>query len=107
MAFSTDGPVVSNVSPWSNIQDALLRRSKNGTVISPNECINLDEAILAYTTGSAYAEGTEHIKGKLKPGYYADFIVVDKDPYGLPPEAIHQVKIEETYVNGICQWKRD
>jgi len=39
------------------------------------------EALYAYTQGSAYAEFAEKAKGKLAPGYDADFILIDRDLY--------------------------
>lgn len=39
----------------------------------------MKEAVMAYTAGGAEATGEKHVKGKLKAGYYADFIVLDTD----------------------------
>ncbi len=39
----------------------------------------MDQAIAAYTSGSAFAEFEEKEKGKLIPGMLADFVVLDRD----------------------------
>ena len=58
------------------------------------------EALYAYTQGSAYAEFAEKRLGKLIPGYDADFILVDRDLYKIPAQAILQTTVRETYVAG-------
>jgi hypothetical protein len=107
VAFSTDAPVVKNVNPWSGIKAAVTRKTSKGNVISENESITTDQAIYAYTFGSAYAEMKESIKGTLEPGKLADFIVVDKNPLGVSSEEIDTLKIIATYLNGNCVHKNE
>jgi predicted amidohydrolase YtcJ len=59
------------------------------------------QALAAYTQGSAYAEFAEAHKGKLVPGYDADFILIDRDIYKVAAPAILQTAVKETYVNGM------
>jgi predicted amidohydrolase YtcJ len=104
VAFSTDAPVVANLNPWNNIQCSLERKSRSGKTIAVEESVTLEQALRAYTAGSAFAEGKEHLKGALAPGQYADFIVVDRDPFGIPVQELRTLRVEETFVNGICRW---
>ncbi len=106
VAFSTDGPVVGNLNPWSNIKNAIQRKTRLGNVISKSESITLQQGIYAYTVGSAYAEGKEKFKGSIAPHHWADFIVVDRNPIAVSIDELDLVQVEETYVNGICQWKK-
>jgi hypothetical protein len=106
VALSTDGPVVSNVNPWSNIKNAIQRKSRLGNAISPDESISLRQALYAYTMGSAFAEGKEKFKGAIAPHYLADFIVVDQNPFDMKTDELDSIKVEQTYVNGICQWEK-
>ena len=99
-AMSTDAPVVKNFNPWKNIQTAITRRTAGGDVIAWEEAISLEEAISAYTVGSAYAEGTESFKGTLTAGMLADFIVLDRDPYETPTEALPEIQTLATYTSG-------
>ena len=101
VAFSTDAPVVKNINPWLGIQTAITRKTALGSVIAASESITVKEALLAYTLGSAYAEQRETNKGKLAPGYWADFIVLDKNPYKIPTESLSDIKVEATYLAGI------
>jgi hypothetical protein len=105
VAFSTDGPVVGNINPWSNIKSAIQRKSQKGNAIAEAEAVSLSEALQAYTIGSAYAEGKEKFKGSIAPHHLADFIVVDQNPLDMDPDHLDSIIVEETYVNGICQWR--
>jgi len=56
--------------------------------------------LYAYTQGSAYAEFAEAHKGKLAPGYDADFILVDRDLFTAPAAEILKTRVLETFVAG-------
>ena len=100
IALSTDAPVVKNINPWSCIKAAITRRTNAGNVISPEESITVQEAMYAYTMGSAFADGQEAIKGSIEPNKLADFIIVDKNPLEVPTEEIDSIQVEATYIGG-------
>jgi predicted amidohydrolase YtcJ len=102
VAFSTDAPVVKNINPWSCIKAAITRQSNAGNKISQQESITIEEALYAYTLGSAYADGMETIKGSIEVGKLADFIIVDKNPLEVLVEELHLIKVERTYIGGEC-----
>jgi hypothetical protein len=66
----------------------------------PENKITRGQALYAYTQGSAYAEFAEKTKGKLIPGYDADFILVDRDLYKTPAQAILYTHVQQTFVAG-------
>jgi len=66
----------------------------------PAEKLNIEQAIAAYTTGSAFAEFAEKQKGKLEPGMLADFVVLDTDITAAPPPKILETKVLRTVVGG-------
>ena len=79
LAFGTDYPV-EPVSPFRGLYAAVTRKSENGKQeYFPEQKLTMDQAIAAYTTGSAFAEFEEKEKGKLAPGMLADFVVLDHD----------------------------
>jgi predicted amidohydrolase YtcJ len=100
LAFGTDYPV-EPISPFRGVYAAVTRMNEAGTTTYfPEQKITRGEALYAYTQGSAYAEFAEKSKGKLLPGYDADFIVVDRDLYKVDaPELLH-TQVLETYVAG-------
>jgi predicted amidohydrolase YtcJ len=107
VALSTDAPVVSNLNPFSNIKNSILRKTSAGNTIAPQESITLAQALHAYTVGSAFAEKKEQLKGKIAEGQFADFIILDKNPFTVEAEDLDSIKVMETYVNGKCLWKQN
>jgi predicted amidohydrolase YtcJ len=100
LAFGTDYPV-EPVTPFRGLYAAVTRMNEKGTkTYFPENKITRGQALYAYTQGSAYAEFAERHKGKLVPGYDADFILVDRDLYQVAAPAILATKVSETFVAG-------
>jgi predicted amidohydrolase YtcJ len=100
LAFGTDYPV-EPVSPFRGLYAAVTRKSENGKQeYFPEQRLTMDQAIAAYTTGSAFAEFDEKEKGKLVPGMLADFVVLDRDPTASSPEKLLGTKVLRTVVGG-------
>jgi predicted amidohydrolase YtcJ len=76
------------------------RLTPSGAVYGPQERISAAEALSAYTTGSAAATGTAHVKGRLAPGYLADLVFLDQDPTAVAPSDIGSTKVLATMVDG-------
>ncbi|MDP9119421.1 MAG: amidohydrolase family protein, partial [Actinomycetota bacterium] len=66
----------------------------------PEEKIGLEEALDAYTRGSAYAEFTEDAKGTLAPGMLADLVVFGGNIFDGPPSHLLNTPVEMTVVGG-------
>jgi predicted amidohydrolase YtcJ len=100
LAFGTDYPVES-VNPFRGIYEAVTRKSEDGKQeYYPSQKLTIEQAIAAYTTGSAYAEFAEKEKGMLAPGMLADFIVLDRDISAVAPEKILDTRVLRTVVGG-------
>ncbi|MFO7710050.1 MAG: amidohydrolase [Desulfobacterales bacterium] len=99
VAGSSDHPAGLH-PPLLGIQSMVTRRTASGQLIGPAERISLEEACRMYTVYAAYASGEEHLKGQLKPGYLADLVALDKDPWETPPEEISRIGIRLTIVGG-------
>jgi predicted amidohydrolase YtcJ len=107
LAFGTDYPV-EPITPFRGLYAAVTRRNEAGTkVYFPENRLTRGQALAAYTQGSAYAEFAEERKGKLLPGFEADFILVDRDLYRVDAPAILQTKVLETYVGGVRAFKAE
>ncbi|MFZ0773430.1 MAG: amidohydrolase family protein [Candidatus Sulfotelmatobacter sp.] len=100
LAFGTDYPV-EPVTPCRGLYAAVTRKSENGKQeFFPEQKLTMDQAIAAYTTGSAFAEFEEKEKGKLAPGMLADFIVLDRDVTASSAEKVLVTKVLRTVVGG-------
>jgi len=102
LAFGSDAPVES-LNPWPGLFSSITRQSidlepKDG--FFPEEKLNLNQAFAAFTAGSAYAAFHETNLGKLEQGYYADFILLDKNPYELKPTELYNTQVKATYIGG-------
>ncbi|HTW32657.1 MAG TPA: amidohydrolase [Candidatus Sulfotelmatobacter sp.] len=100
LAFGTDYPV-EPVTPFRGLYAAVTRKSEDGKQeFFPAQRITMDQAISAYTAGSAFAEFEEKEKGKLIPGMLADFTVLDRDVTAVSAEKILGTKVLRTVVGG-------
>ncbi|PBC59656.1 amidohydrolase [Streptomyces sp. Tue6028] len=100
LAAGSDWPV-SSADPLQGIHVAVNRVSPDepGPVFLPGERIGLTDALTAYTAGSAYANHLDDT-GRVRVGALADLVVLDRDPYQGPPEAIGGTGVALTYVGG-------
>jgi predicted amidohydrolase YtcJ len=100
LAFGTDYPV-EPITPFRGLYAAVTRKNEAGTKeYFPASKLTRGQALYAYTQGSAYAEFAERRKGKLVPGYDADFILVDRDLYTVDAPTILSTVVKATWVNG-------
>lgn len=100
LAFGTDYPV-EPINPFRGLYAAVTRKNEAGTKsYYPEQKLSLDDAIAAYTTGSAYAEFAENEKGTLATGKLADFVVLDRDITAANPSEILKTTVLRTVVGG-------
>lgn len=102
LAFGTDFPV-EPLTPFRGLYAAVTRESESGgPPFHPEQRLSMAEALHAYTQGAAYAENSESWKGLLRPGYVADFVVLDRDllALGKEPRLILETEVLRTVVNG-------
>jgi predicted amidohydrolase YtcJ len=100
LAFGTDYPV-EPITPFRGIYAAVTRRNEAGEKsYFPEDRLTIEQALFAYTQGSAFAEFSEGFKGKLVPGYVADFIVLDRDLTRIPAPEILKTRVLQTVVDG-------
>ena len=68
----------------------------------PGQALDLATAFAAYTAGSAWANHRDlHDRaGTLEPGAAADLVVLDRDPFGGPPDEVGATSVSSTWVEG-------
>ena len=102
LAFGSDSPVASMNAVWG-IYAAVTRRTlddKNPNGWIPEQKISVDEAVRAFTWGSAYAEFQDSLKGTLEVGKLADLVILSDDIYTIDPVKIASVKVLTTVMDG-------
>jgi predicted amidohydrolase YtcJ len=103
LAFGSDAPV-EEPNPFWGLHAAVTRCRADGSPSSdgwyPEQKLGLFEALHAYTSGAAYAAGLESRQGKIAPGYLADLIVLDKDPFACELNEIRELHPVSTMVSG-------
>ncbi|MDD3538312.1 MAG: amidohydrolase family protein, partial [Eubacteriales bacterium] len=72
----------------------------------PEQRLTREEAVELYTTGAAYTCYEEKIKGMLKEGFLADFIVMPEDIMTVKEERIQALPVDEVWVGGALVFSR-
>jgi len=104
LAAGSDWPV-SSPDPLQGIHVAVNRRAYDdpgpaGTEpFLPEQALDVTQAFAAYTSGSARVNHLDRT-GRVAPGMLADLVVLDRDPFGTPPEEIGAASVRATYVDG-------
>jgi len=97
---------VTSYSPFVQIYEAVVRKTSSGQLVSPEEAIDVMDAIRVYTWNGAYIGKEEEIKGSVEPGKLADMIVIDRDILTIPKEEIRDIKVLTTIVDGKIVYQR-
>jgi predicted amidohydrolase YtcJ len=102
LAFGSDWPVAP-LDPILGIYAAVTRATLDGAHPEgwfPEELLTVEEALRAYTQGSAYAAFQESEKGSIAPGKLGDVVVISEDLLTIPPAKIKDARVVMTVVGG-------
>ena len=103
LVFGSDAPVESP-NPFWGLHAAVTRQRADGSPGPdgwyPEQRLTIQEALLAFTQGPAYAAGMEDRLGKLATGYLADFLVLEEDPFMCKPSALRDIIPTAVMING-------
>jgi predicted amidohydrolase YtcJ len=91
LANGSDAPI-EELDPWAGVCAGVQRDWH------PEQRLTLDEALEATTVNPAWLARDEHRRGKLLPGYLADLVVLDRDPYET--DDLTDVRIVATMLGG-------
>jgi predicted amidohydrolase YtcJ len=108
LAFGSDFPVESP-NPFPGIAAAISRQDMSGQPPGgwrPQESVTFEAALAGFTREAAYAGFAEDKIGALEPGKWADFILIDRDPTRVDPQALARTQVIETWIAGKKVWER-
>jgi predicted amidohydrolase YtcJ len=108
LAFGSDW-TVAPLNPMEGIKAAVTRQTLDGKHPNgwvPEQKISIDEAVRAYTVGSAYAEFAENVKGTISLGKLADLVMLDRDIYAGDPSDIDKARVLLTIMDGRIVFER-
>jgi predicted amidohydrolase YtcJ len=98
LGAGSDSPV-GRYEPLSGIQWLVTRETAGGHLPTAH-AMSIWEAMRAYTAGSAYVSFDERSQGELVPGAVADVVVLERDPFGMPPEEIGAIAVRAVLSDG-------
>ena len=113
LSFGSDWPGTNAswypASPILGIYAAVTRQTLGGEPAAgwfPEERVDLETALRAYTVNNAWAAGEEHLKGRIAAGLLADLVVLDRDPFAVPATRLKDLTVLYTIVGGCVVYRR-
>jgi predicted amidohydrolase YtcJ len=107
LSFGSDWPGTNaswyTVNPLQGMYAAVTRQTLDGSPDGgwfPQERIDVETALRAYTVNNAWVAGEEDRKGVIAPGYLADLAVLDANVFEIEPSALKDVAVRYTVVDG-------
>ena len=108
MIFGSDAPV-EPFNPFIGLHAAVTRRQLDGSPgpdgWHPEQKLTLAEALPALTINPSISSGMGNKLGLLQPGYLADFLILEKDPFSIDPHELAEIKPVATFINGSCVYR--
>jgi predicted amidohydrolase YtcJ len=102
IAAGSDFPVESP-NPFLGFYAAVTRKDLHGMPAGgwhAEQAVTLLEIFRAYTLDAAYAEHMDASTGSLEKGKWADFILIDRDPFSIASRDLWRVRVRQTWVSG-------
>ena len=97
---------VTPIDPFLMMQTAILRRSRSGVVLGPDQRVDALTALRSLTIDAAWQIFEEDTKGSIAPGKLADLVIVDRNPLEVDPEEMLELQVIETFKEGASVYRR-
>jgi predicted amidohydrolase YtcJ len=99
VANGSDAPI-EELDPWAGVLAGVRRTLDDRPGWRLEEAVTLEQALEATIVAPAWLSGDERSRGRLLPGYLADLVVLDRDPYACAPGELAEVAVVATMVGG-------
>jgi predicted amidohydrolase YtcJ len=99
VANGSDAPV-EELDPLLGIRAGVTRTLDEREAWHPEQAVTVEQAFHATCVTPAWLAGDERRRGKLLPGYLADLVVLDRDPFECPSEELTEVQVVATMLGG-------
>ena len=99
VANGSDAPI-EELDPLAGIRAGVLRTIDERPAWHPEQALTVEQAFQATCVTPAWLSYDEHRRGKLVPGFQADLVVLNRDPFELEPEELADVEVVATMVGG-------
>jgi predicted amidohydrolase YtcJ len=113
LSFGSDWPGTNaswyTANPLQGMYAAVTRQTIDGTPTGgwfPEERIDVESALRAYTVNNAWASGQEKDLGQIAVGKLADFVILERDPFKIPATELKDVRVAMTVIGGRTVYER-
>ena len=98
----SDWAVVPSVNPWPAVEALVTREEPGGSAKSfgKAQAISVEEALDLFTVNGARHMGNENRLGRIAPGFEADLVVIDRNPFKIPARDLHNTRVLKTFIAG-------
>lgn len=101
LSLGTDGLRVASFNPWLSLYWATTGKTMGGVQhMAADNILSREEALRLYTLGSSWQQGEENEKGRIAPGYYGDFALLNLDYMNVADEDIRNIRSVLTVLDG-------
>jgi predicted amidohydrolase YtcJ len=95
----SDAPI-EELDPLAGIVAGVLRTLDDRPAWHPEQAVTVEEAFAATCVNPPWLAGDERRRGRLLPGYLADLVVLDRDPFAIEPAELPEVRVVATMLGG-------
>ena len=105
-SLHADQPMFES-DPLSLLHTAVNRETRDGKIVGKSNKITVEQGLKSLTINAAWQIKMENKIGSIKPGKYADFVIIDQNPMMVDPDKIKDIHVLQTIVNGNIIYKKD
>ena len=95
----SDAPI-EELDPLLGVRAGVLRSLDTRGSWHPEQAVSVELALRATTVNPAWLARDERRRGRLLPGYLADLVVLDRDPFSCAPEELSEIEVVATMLGG-------